>query len=124
MARPFEDIATFLAARRIEPSWFSLDKFRTPHLVATRANDEDGSQTVIRLRVPMGLYLDEVMRKHAQEDEAKPFQEQRHHYFLHLVGGTRGIRDLSGNSLDFQTVSVEGKPPVDFVAMEFSVYTR
>ncbi|MCB9870305.1 MAG: hypothetical protein H6837_10635 [Planctomycetes bacterium] len=124
VARPFEDIATFLAARRIEPSWFSLDKFRTPHLVATRANDEDGSQTVIRLRVPMGLYLDEVMRKHAQEDEAKPFQEQRHHYFLHLVGGTRGIRDLSGNSLDFQTVSVEGKPPVDFVAMEFSVDTR
>jgi hypothetical protein len=49
-----------------------------------------------------------------------PFAEKKFRYFLHLVGGLTGIKDLAGNSLDFQSqVQVQ-----DFLVIPFSVDTR
>ena len=70
---------------------FDRDKFWTPHLVAARVVDEDGSQTTLRLQPSQGFYLDQQMR----QDGNRP-------YYLHLVGGAAGIRDLSGNPVDLQ----------------------
>lgn len=122
--RPFDDINTFLEKRNIDPTSFDLDKFRTPHLIASRAFDGDGSQTTIRLKTPFGFYLDGTMREHAKEDANLPFSERRHHYFLHLVGGSNGIHDLSGNAIDFQAVLAPGTEPTDFIAMQFGVDSR
>jgi hypothetical protein len=122
--RPFDDIKTFLEKRDIDPAAFDLDKFRTPHLIASRTFDANGSQTAIRLQTPLGFYLDETMRQHAEQDAELPFSERRHHYFLHLVGGPKGIHDLSGNALDFQAIAAPGTKPLDFIAMQFGVDSR
>ncbi|MGE3172023.1 MAG: hypothetical protein AB7O97_05305 [Planctomycetota bacterium] len=73
-------------------SAFDEAKYRTPHLVAARVLDEDGSQTTLRLQPLQGFYLDQEMRADGMPE-----------YFLHLVTGDDGIRDLAGNTLDLQT---------------------
>ena len=100
--RPFDDITTFLDKRGIDRADFDLEKFKTPHLIASRVFDADGSQTAIRMQTPHGFYLDDAMRDAAEEDEDLPFSEQRFHYFLHIVCGAKGLRDLSGNPIDLQ----------------------
>ena len=74
------------------PSSFNLAKFRTPHLVGSRALDEDGSQTTLRLQPLQGFFLDQAMR----QDGPRP-------YYLHVIAGDEGIRDLAGNPIDLQT---------------------
>jgi hypothetical protein len=107
----------FITPRGMDPDRFNYDKFITPHLVAARAIDEDGSQTSVRLQPERGLYLDEEMRG---IDEPLAFDQKRFRYFLHVVGGDRGIRDLTGNPIDFQdTTNVE-----DFAVVPFSLDTR
>lgn len=69
-------------------------KTGTPHLIFSQVFDEDGSQTALRTAPPLGFYLDDEMRKASNKDKFP--------YFLHLVGGLDGIRDLAGNPLDFQ----------------------
>ncbi len=76
----------------MDPSAFNEDKFRTPHLIASRVLDEDGSQTTLRLQPLQGFYLDPAMR----QDGPRP-------YYLHLLTGSSGIRDLAGNPIDLQT---------------------
>ncbi|MDP6423703.1 MAG: hypothetical protein QGG14_03120, partial [Planctomycetota bacterium] len=66
----------------------------TPHLIQSQVFDEDGSQTALRSAPPLGFYVDDEMRKPANKD--------RYPYFMHLVGGINGIRDLGGRPLDFQ----------------------
>ena len=97
-------------------------KFRTPHLVFSRAFDEDGSQTGIRLQPTLGLYLDEAMRTAVNADRlaGKPLAQWRYNYFFHLVGGPQGIRDLAGNELDFQVAN----SVVEALVMPFSLDTR
>jgi len=97
----------------MEPTAFNADKFRTPHLVAARVLDEDGSQTLLRLQPSLGFYLDDRMRN------AQANQDFR--YFLHLVSGTDGIRDLAGNPIDLQADTVERSANVVF---PFSLDTR
>ncbi len=74
------------------PSSFNLAKFRTPHLIGSRVLDEDGSQTTLRLQPAQGFYLDSAMR----QDGPRP-------YYLHVIAGDEGIRDLAGNPIDLQT---------------------
>jgi len=69
-------------------------KIGTPHLIWSQVFDEDGSQTALRVAPPLGFYIDEEMRKSTTPD--------RFAYYLHLVGGLKGIQDLAGTSLDFQ----------------------
>ncbi|MGE3172962.1 MAG: hypothetical protein AB7O97_10090 [Planctomycetota bacterium] len=90
--RPFLAPGTTQVARGMARSSFSEGKFRTPHLVASRVLDEDGSQTTLRLQPLQGFYLDETMRADGMPE-----------YFLHLLTGDDGIRDLAGNSVDLQT---------------------
>ena len=47
-----------------------------------------------------------------------PFHQRRYHYFLHLVGGTKGISDLAGNPIDLQAVPVSGLEIADKLVME------
>ena len=121
-----EGIAQFIADFEIEPSQFNEAKFQTPHLIHSRIFDDGGSQTEIRLQPSMGFYLDEAMRRAAREDRAAglPFEEQRYHYFFHLLGGYGGATDLSGNRLDFQAVQAHGQPEINDLVIEFSVDTR
>lgn len=95
----------------------SLEKYATPHLVAARVIDEDGSQTAVRLQTLRGFYLDEEMRA---IDEPLPFDQKRFRYFLHLVSGNAGIRDLTGNPVDFQALSTVR----DYLVVPFSLDTR
>lgn len=81
----------------MDPGSFNEAKFRTPHLIGARINDEDGSQTSLRLQPTSGFYLDDAMR---QPGANRP-------YYFHLVAGTAGIRDLAGNPLDLQADVVE-----------------
>ena len=81
----------FIADRVLEAGAFNDAKYRTPHLVGSRRFDSDGSQTTIRLLPMKGFYFDETLRA---DPSAYP-------YFLHLIGGSQGVRDLSGNPLDF-----------------------
>ncbi|MEQ1634306.1 MAG: hypothetical protein ABL997_18135, partial [Planctomycetota bacterium] len=74
------------------PSSFNLAKFRTPHLIGSRVVDEDGSQTTLRLQPLQGFYLDQAMR----QDGPRP-------YYLHVLAGLEGIRDLAGNPIDLQS---------------------
>ena len=69
-------------------------KLGTAHLILSQIFDEDGSQTALRISPPFGFYIDDEMRKAANKD--------RFPYYLHAVGGQKGIRDLSGKPLDFQ----------------------
>ncbi len=111
------EVTGFQVAQGIDPSAFIHAKFVTPHLVAAQVFDEDGSQTSIRLLPSKGFYLDDQMR---QEDEGVPFEQKKFRYFLHLVGGPDGIKDLAGNELDFQSeVSVKSN-----VVIPFSLDTR
>ena len=75
----------------MDPNAFDRDKFWTPHLVGARVVDEDGSQTTLRLQPAQGFYLDQQMRS----DGNRP-------YYVHLVAGSNGIRDLAGNAVDLQ----------------------
>ncbi len=111
------EISNFQLARGIDPATFVHAKYVTPHLVAAQTFDEDGSQTSIRLQPRLGFYLDEDMRS---ADEGVPFAQKQFCYFLHLVGGKDGIRDLSGNELDFQSqVTIRGA-----IGIKFSLDTR
>ncbi|MEO6596735.1 MAG: hypothetical protein ABIP94_18465, partial [Planctomycetota bacterium] len=80
----------------MDPNTFSIAKYRTPHLIAARVFDEDGSQTTLRLQTTVGFYLDQTMRA------ALPGADYR--YFLHLIANSPegGIKDLSGNPVDLQ----------------------
>jgi hypothetical protein len=102
---------------QVEPATFRLTKFTTPHLVFARAFDEDGSQTALRLQPALGFYLDERIR---QQDEGKPFAEKRYRYYLHLLSDKDGIKDLSGNAIDFQAVN----GVQDSLVIPFSLDTR
>ncbi|MCA8941578.1 MAG: hypothetical protein KDB80_03380 [Planctomycetes bacterium] len=99
---------------------FNAHKFVTPHLVHARAFDEDGSQASVRLQPAMGFYLDEDMRRDPMESLADEYPEigefatTRYPYFLHIVGGLQGVRDLAGNPLDFQSVTGEEHLTVPF----------
>lgn len=100
----------------MDPAAFDLAKYRTPFLVASRAVDEDGSQTSVRLQPTVGFYLDDAMR------DAAP--TNAHRYFLHVVADSPqdgGIRDLAGNALDLQ-----GSTPARTAAfvVDFSLDTR
>jgi len=77
----------------------------TPHLIFTQIFDEDGSQTAVRVSPPQGLYLDDSMRKTNLP------------YYLHILGGLSGIRDLANNPVDFQYSNANRKdtaPPLQF----------
>ena len=107
----------FVTPNRIDPDSFDLAKFATPHLVVSRVQDDDGSQTAIRLQPTHGLYLDQEIR---DADEGVPFEAKQFRYFLHLLGGANGVADLAGNSIDFQAaVGVQ-----DFLVIPFSLDTR
>jgi hypothetical protein len=95
----------FVVPRRIDPARFDKAKFATPHLVAGRIIDEDGSQTSLRLQPSMGLFLNHAMRIPSADAAtgAVPFP-----YFVHLVGGKEGILGLSGQPLDVATTSAIG----------------
>ena len=101
----------------IDANAFSLDKFRTPHLVASRLFDEDGSQTTLRLQPVMGFFLDDTMR----EDTDLDFEEKDYKYYLHLLTGLEGVQDLSGNSVDLQAELVEDS---EQIVIPFSLDTR
>jgi hypothetical protein len=98
----------------MDPASFREAKYRTPHLIASRLFDEDGSQTSLRLQPTSGFYLDDVMRN--------PPPNADYSYFLHLVAGPEdGIRDLAGNPLDLQA---DDQTRRDFVTIPFTVDTR
>lgn len=97
----------------IEDTTVLLDaKKGTPHLVLGQIFDEDGSQTALRSSPPVGFYLDDEMRK--------PANKELFPYYLHLVGGFTGIRDLGGKPLDFQFVD----PNRRFVSFPFYLDTN
>ncbi|MEO0480707.1 MAG: hypothetical protein AAF196_14605 [Planctomycetota bacterium] len=116
--------AEFLVPRGIDTGRFNYDKFRIPHLVSARVIDEDGSQTTIRLQSLSGFYLDDVMRDADEaalmmDPELAP-EDRPFPYFIHVVGGEDGVRDLSGNPIDFNAeIGV-----VDFQVIPFSLDTR
>ncbi len=105
----------FAEPRNIDLARLNLAKFVTPHLVASRVIDEDGSQTAVRLQPTKGFYLDEQMRLEASQ--TPPVERP---YFLHLLGGQDGVRDLAGNPIDFQSAF----GAVDFIAIPFTLDTR
>ncbi len=88
-----EAIQQFLTDSVMDPASFDRNKFVTPHLVVGRRFDEDGSQTTVRLQPPLGFYLDDELRL--------PQNEAFRTYYLHILGGQKGIKDLAGNELDF-----------------------
>ncbi|MCB9920060.1 MAG: hypothetical protein H6832_16795 [Planctomycetes bacterium] len=89
--RPLDSL---VFATHAEPRIVFDAKLGTPHLVYARIVDQDGSQTTLRSAPPMGFYLDDEMRR-AQNVDRFP-------YWLHVLGGPSGIRDLGGKPLDFQ----------------------
>ncbi|MEM7198841.1 MAG: hypothetical protein AAF628_01145 [Planctomycetota bacterium] len=110
-------IDTFIRDQNIDPSAFVHAKFVTPHLVAAQAFDESGSQTAVRLQPTLGFYLDQRMR---DLDDARAFEDKEFRYYLHLLAGRDGIRDLAGNALDLQAQT----EAVDAVIVPFSLDTR
>ena len=62
--------------------------------------------------------LSRYYRKSPDELEEEDLRD----YFLHLVGGAAGARDLSGNEIDFGNELLSAPPA--FVTMEFSLDTR
>ena len=114
-------IADFVSGRQIDPDSFRFDKFVTPHLVTSRVIDEDGSQTAIRLQPIKGFYLDEEMRfNDVPAAQGGPTTPRDYRYWLHLLGGANGVRDLAGNPIDFQSTG----DPVSSIAIPFSLDTR
>lgn len=89
----------FVQQRGIDPALFSIDKFMTPHLVAGSVAAVDASGSSFRLQAPLGLYLDAAMRT---ADETAAFAAKRFKYFIHLVTGPDGIKDLASGQLDLQ----------------------
>ena len=85
-------IEEFLTGTMMDRTSFDLNKFITPNLVVGARFDEDGSQTTIRLQPPLGFYLD-----HA----TMTADERTRTYYLHVIGGRSGIKDLAGNEVDF-----------------------
>lgn len=110
------ELQAFLQERGIDPQTFSVDKFRTPHLVAGERVALDGAQTVFRLQPPLGFYLDAAMRT---ADQARAFASKQFRYWLHLVQGRDGVRDRSGGELDLQFLR-----PSDHVAIPFALDMR
>lgn len=108
--------AAFIADKGINPSDFSVAKYYTPHLVGATVFDAEGSATTLRLQPSMGFYLDDTIRT----DEGVPFAQKNYLYYLHVVGGPQGIRDLSGNPIDFQTDTTVR----DDLVIPFSLDTR
>lgn len=106
----------FISQINIERSRFVEAKYVTPHLVAASVFDEDGSQTNLRLQPPFGFYLDDAVR----QDEGEAFDDKKYKYFMHLIGGTGGIKDLAGNPIDFQSPGAL----VDRIVFPFSLDTR
>ncbi|PIE24366.1 MAG: hypothetical protein CSA62_03535 [Planctomycetota bacterium] len=77
----------------------------TPHLIYSQIYDDNGSQTALRIVPPLGFYLDDEMRKTNQP------------YYLHILGGLKGIRDLGNNPINFQYDVANRKdsaPPYQF----------
>ena len=107
----------FITGLTIDPATFVRAKYWTPHLVGATRIDEDGSQTDLRLQPRLGFYLDDAMRA----DEGKPLAGKAFTYFMHVLGGPEGIKDLSGNPVDFQA-QVAGA--LDYLVIEFSLDTR
>jgi hypothetical protein len=101
----------FIAQQGLDPAAFREEKYRTPHLVHARVFDA-GRGAVLRLEPPFGFYLDDVMRR---ADEGVPFAQKRFRYFLHLVGGTEGLRGADGAPVDLGA---------RFVVVPFSLDTR
>lgn len=97
----------------MDPAAFRETKYRTPHLIGARVLDEDGSQTALRLQPLLGFYLDQRMR------EPQPGDDFR--YWLHLLAGADGVRDLAGNPLDLQADVPERG---GHLAIPFSLDTR
>ncbi len=83
----------------------------TPGLIYAQVFDEDGSATTVRLTPPLGLYLDDAFRK------------KNLPYYLHLIGGSRGIRDFSNNPIDLQFQARRGSPIQQNVSMPFFIET-
>ncbi len=125
-----EDVikSEFVTPNNIDPLQFNKDKFITPHLVVSRVFDEDGSQTVMRLQPVMGFFLNDEMRPPSNETKGQPLPKfTPYPYFLHLLGGKEGVRDLSGNEIDFQSSqpSQSTKQSItDFLAIPFTLDTR
>ncbi len=84
----------------------------TPHLIYAQVFDEDGSATAVRLSPPFGFYLDDTLRA-----KNRP-------YYLHLIGGNKGIRDFSGNPVDLQFTQSPGQPLKENISIEFFLDTR
>ena len=82
----------FIEEQLIPDGQFFESKYFTPHLVAAQVFDGDGSQSSLRLHPVVGFYLDQTMR---DADEGVPFADKQFHYFVHVLGGIDGIRDLS-----------------------------
>ncbi len=102
----------FLQPNNIDPARFDWDKFITPHLVASRIIDEDGSQTAIRIQPTIGFFLNVEMRP--------PHEAAQFPFFVHLLGGLKGIHDFSGNQLDFGAEETV----VDSLVIPFTLDTR
>lgn len=100
---------------RIDSTWLTDAKYRTPHLVASRLFDEDGSQTTLRLQPLEGFFLDDRMRNAASPADFT--------YFLHVLGGPTGVRDLAGNALDFK-VEDQSLEEARQLVIPFTVDTR
>jgi len=98
----------------MKPEAFDEAKYRTPHLVAARVYDEDGSQTSLRLQPMVGFYLDGTMRNAPSGVD--------YSYYLHLISDSAdgGIRDLAGRRLDLQ----DAPSAADNVVIPFTVDTR
>jgi hypothetical protein len=119
-----QEIEDFITSRGIDPGRFNEAKFRTPHLIHSRIFDEDGSQTAVRVQPTLGFYIDQAMRDAAEQDKNLPFEDRRYRYFLHLMSGSNGITDLSGNPLDFQSTTAGGGVVTDHLVLPFSLDSR
>ncbi|MCA8942481.1 MAG: hypothetical protein KDB80_07955, partial [Planctomycetes bacterium] len=134
--------AQFKAEHGLSDQQFTLAKYMTPHLVDARVFDETGSQTVLRLQPVKGFFLNEEMRSVPPQDvvqlpigdsqsvegtDADPHEgletsgltagavaTSKLPYFLQLVGGLSGIRDLAGNPVDFQDFGTQEYVSIPF----------
>ncbi|MEZ5966655.1 MAG: hypothetical protein R3F56_22650 [Planctomycetota bacterium] len=109
-------LLSFVQRQNIDPQVFDVQKFRTPHLVAATALPVDGSNTTFRLQAPYGFYLDAAMRR---ADEGQSFANKTFKYQLHVVSGTNGIADTSGNQLELGWLT-----PRQHVAVPFALDMR
>ena len=106
-------IEQFRSERGLSPALFSEARFRTPYLIGSRVQDVDGTQTLLRLQPLLGFYLDDAMRDAAAQ--GTPYR-----YYLHLLAGSLGLRDLAGQPLDLGA----GGASLPFVVLPFTVDAR